>query len=73
MQVDELAALTIPALVVHGVADTLLSIEHGRRTAELIPGAEMLEIDGMSHDFVYQMWPPLIEAVTRLVASISDV
>jgi len=24
----------------------------------------------MSHDFVYQMWPPLISAVTSLVASI---
>ena len=69
LQVDELAALDVPTLVVHGQADTLLPVEHGRRTAELVPGAELLEIDGMSHDFVYQMWPPLIDAVTRLTAS----
>lgn len=72
VQVDELASLDVPTLVVHGTADTLLSIEHGRRTAELIPRAELLEIDGMSHDFVYQMWPALIEAVTALVASTFD-
>jgi len=67
---DGLASLEMPALVVHGVNDTLIDISGGRRTAELIPDAQFLEIDGMSHDFVSQMWPPLISAVTSLVASI---
>ncbi|MEM8705356.1 MAG: alpha/beta fold hydrolase [Actinomycetota bacterium] len=67
-RVEGLQALDIPTLVVHGENDTLLSIEHGRRTAELIPGAEFLEIEGMSHDFVYQVWPPLVEAMTMLTA-----
>ena len=30
--------------------------------------AEFLEIEGMSHDFVYQVWPPLVEAMTVLTA-----
>ena len=68
VNVDDLRALDVPTLVVHGENDTLLSIEHGRRTAELSPGAEFLEIEGMSHDFVYQVWPPLIEAMTTLTA-----
>jgi pimeloyl-ACP methyl ester carboxylesterase len=67
-RVDGLRALDVPTLVVHGENDTLLPIEHGRRTAELIPCAEFLEIEGMSHDFVYQVWPPLVEAMTALTA-----
>ncbi|MEM9200892.1 MAG: alpha/beta fold hydrolase [Actinomycetota bacterium] len=67
-RIDALKALDVPTLVVHGENDTLLPLEHGRRTAELIPGAEFLEIEGMSHDFVYQVWPPLVEAMTALTA-----
>ena len=65
---SELEQLHVPTLVVHGENDTLIPSAAGRLTAELIPGAEYLEIEGMSHDFVYQMWPPLIEAVTALAA-----
>lgn len=63
-----LASLDVPTLVVHGENDTLIDISGGRRTAELVPDAEFLEIEGMSHDFVSQMWPPLVSAVTSLVA-----
>lgn len=63
-----LAALEMPALVVHGGADTLIDVSGGRRTAELVPDAEFLLIEEMSHDFVYQVWPPVIEAVTALTA-----
>ena len=63
-----LAALSMPALVVHGENDTLIHPSGGARTAELIPDAELLVLDGMSHDFVYQAWPPIIEAVTALTA-----
>ncbi len=65
-----LAQLDMPTLVVHGQNDSLINISAGRRTAELVAGARFLEIEGMSHDFVSQMWPPLISAVTSLVASI---
>lgn len=67
-RVDALHRLVVPTLVVHGGSDTLLLPEHGRRTAELIPDAEYLEIEEFSHDFVYQVWPALIEATTVLTA-----
>ena len=67
-RVDGLRTLAVPTLVVHGEHDTLIDPSGGRRTAELVPGAELLVIDGMSHDFVYQAWPPIIEAVTALTA-----
>lgn len=63
-----LAELTMPALVVHGENDTLVHPSGGERTAELIPDSEYLLIEGMSHDFVYQAWPPIIEATTALTA-----
>ncbi len=63
-----LAGLPMPALVVHGENDTLIHPSGGERTAELVPDAELLVLDGMSHDFVYQAWPPIIEAVTALTA-----
>lgn len=65
-RVGELAALQTPTLVVHGDADTLIDVSGGRRTAELIPNAELFEVEGMGHDLPVQVWPALISAVTDL-------
>jgi pimeloyl-ACP methyl ester carboxylesterase len=40
----------------HGDKDTLIDISGGRRTAELIPGAKFVVIEGMGHDYPPQMW-----------------
>ncbi len=45
-----LGAITTPTLVIHGTEDALLPIEHGRDLAAAIPGAELIEIEGMGHD-----------------------
>jgi pimeloyl-ACP methyl ester carboxylesterase len=45
-----LASVTMPALVVHGSDDPLVPMECGKDTAEAIPGAELLIIEGMGHD-----------------------
>ena len=66
-----LGALDVPALVVHGSIDTLIGPDAGRRTAELIPGAQYLEIEGMGHELPPQVWAPIISAVTALSARIS--
>ena len=67
-RVEGLRALAVPTLVVHGGLDTLIDPSGGRRTAELISGAEFLLIEEMSHDFVPQAWPAVVEAVTALAA-----
>ena len=69
-RVDELGALDVPTLVVHGDLDPLIDASGGRRTAELIPHAEFLEIEGFSHELAPQMWAPLISAVTILTSRI---
>ena len=63
-----LAELTVPALVIHGGTDTLIDPSGGERTAELIPDSRYLLIEEMSHDFVPQAWPAVVEAVTTLAA-----
>jgi pimeloyl-ACP methyl ester carboxylesterase len=65
---DLLTGITTPTLVIHGDEDTLIDISCGRRTAELIPGAEFLEIEGMGHDICVQAWPLIISSVTNLAA-----
>ena len=68
---DGLRALTVPTLVIHGSADTLIAPDAGSRTAELVPGAEYLEIEGMGHDLPPQVWARIISAVTTLSARIA--
>jgi pimeloyl-ACP methyl ester carboxylesterase len=51
-----LRALKVPTLVMHGDRDTLIDPSGGRRTAELIPGARYVEIEGMGHDYPSAIW-----------------
>ncbi len=68
---ESLRALALPALVVHGSADTLIAPDAGRRTAELVPGAEYLEIEGMGHELPPQVWARIISTVTALSARVA--
>ena len=68
---EALRSLDVPTLVIHGGADTLIGPDAGRRTAELVPGAEHLEIEGMGHELPPQIWAPIISAVTALSARVA--
>ncbi len=46
-----LAEITAPTLVVHGTADPLFPPAHGEALAREIPGAQLLLIDGLGHEF----------------------
>jgi pimeloyl-ACP methyl ester carboxylesterase len=58
-----LATLGIPSLVIHGTADTLVQPSGGERTAEVIPDAKLLMVDGMGHDLPRPLWPMLVDAI----------
>ena len=58
-----LASITAPTLVIHGSEDPLLPVEHGKDTAEAIPGAEMLIIEGMGHCLPKAVWPQIVDAI----------
>lgn len=49
-RLEDLGKINIPTLVVHGVSDPLVKIEHAKKYAPLIPNATTLYIDGMGHD-----------------------
>ncbi|HYO59584.1 alpha/beta hydrolase [Archangium sp.] len=59
-----LAAVKVPTLVIHGKEDPLVPVEGGIDTAQSIPGAELLLIDGMGHDLPREMLPRFIEAIS---------
>nr|WP_145492649.1 MULTISPECIES: alpha/beta hydrolase [Streptomyces] len=60
---DALRALRVPTLVIHGLDDTLIDPSGGRRTAELVPGAELLLLPDMGHDRPRELWPTLTDAL----------
>lgn len=66
---DELRNLRVPALVIHGDRDTLIHPSGGRRTAELIPGAKYVEIEGMGHDYPSALWDRWVEVWADFVRS----
>ena len=68
---EALRSLDVPTLVIHGSGDTLIGPDAGRRTAELVPGAEYLEIEGMGHELPPQVWAPIISTVTALSARVA--
>jgi pimeloyl-ACP methyl ester carboxylesterase len=60
-----LRAITVPTLVIHGVADKMVHASGGRATAAAIPGAELLLIDGMGHDLPPALFSTIIDAIQR--------
>ena len=63
-----LATLAVPTLVIHGTADTLVQPSGGERTAEVIPDAKLLMVDGMGHDLPRPLWPTLVDAICGHIA-----
>jgi pimeloyl-ACP methyl ester carboxylesterase len=59
-----LSSITAPTLVIHGADDPLVPVSGGRDSAEAIPGAELMIIEGMGHDMPHgSAWPRIVEAV----------
>jgi len=65
---EALAQLDVPTVVIHGDRDLLVTPSGGERTAELVPGAELLVLEGMGHDLPPAMLGQVVEAITSLAA-----
>jgi pimeloyl-ACP methyl ester carboxylesterase len=61
----DLGALTMPALVIHGLHDRVVLPSGGRAPAAAIPGAELLEIPDMGHDLARWTWPAVLDGIER--------
>jgi pimeloyl-ACP methyl ester carboxylesterase len=53
---EQLRGVDLPVLVIHGSRDTLIDPSGGRHTAEVVPGARYMEIEGMGHDYPPPVW-----------------
>jgi pimeloyl-ACP methyl ester carboxylesterase len=69
----QLATIRVPTLVIHGTKDRLVAPSGGRATARAIPGARLLEIEGMGHDLPRGAWPQIVDAVAENAARAAGV
>jgi len=60
---DALGSVTVPSLVIHGDADPLLPVACGIDTAEAIPGAQLLIIEGGGHTLPEPVWDKVLGAI----------
>jgi pimeloyl-ACP methyl ester carboxylesterase len=63
-----LASVSVPTLVLHGADDPLVDVSGGRATAQAIPGAELVVLDGMGHHLSRELWTEIARHIGALVA-----
>jgi pimeloyl-ACP methyl ester carboxylesterase len=64
-RLERLLRVRVPTLVIHGQDDILVPIENGRMVAAAVPGARILEVEGMGHDIPRRVWPQVIDAIAE--------
>ncbi len=65
---EGLRGLNVPTTVIHGKKDVLVRISGGRAVAKAVPGAKLVEIDGMGHDLPPGVWPQIVDAIAANAA-----
>ena len=69
---EELSRLDVATLVIHGSADTLVQPDGGRHTAEVIPGARYVELEGFGHDLPRSRWIVLADTLNDFVTDVEQ-
>lgn len=62
---EALRSVRAPTLVIHGDADPLVPVEAGIDTAESVPGAELMVVEGMGHNIPLVVAPRIVGAIAR--------
>jgi pimeloyl-ACP methyl ester carboxylesterase len=62
-RVEDLRRVTAPTVVIHGTRDLMVRPSGGRATAKAIPGARLVEIEGMGHDLPRELWDRIVDAI----------
>lgn len=65
-RLQRLKQVRAPTLVIHGIDDVLVPVENGRLVADAVPGARLVELDGMGHDVPRRLWPQILDAIAEI-------
>jgi pimeloyl-ACP methyl ester carboxylesterase len=65
-RLEKLRRIKAPTLVIHGTDDVLVPVENGRKVANAIPGARLLEFEHMGHNLPKRVWPQILDAIEEL-------
>ena len=60
---EPISSIAVPTLVIHGTADPMFPLAHGRALAEEIPGARLLTLEGAGHGVDRADWEPIAQAI----------
>lgn len=66
---EGLRQLDVPALVIHGTADTLVTPSGGEHTAKMLVGSRLVMIEGMGHDLVPAFISDVLDAIISHIAA----
>ncbi len=63
-----LRSLSLPTLVLHGLADPLIGVSGGRALTAAIPDARLVTYPGMGHDLPEPLWPTFVDEICDVIA-----
>lgn len=66
-RVEKLKTIKAPTLVVHGKDDLLIPYQGGEHTAELVPNAELVLLEGMGHYLGESFIQPIVNAMMSMI------
>lgn len=64
--------IDVPATVIHGTDDSVFPLDFGRHLAGLIPGADLVEVEGAGHATPMEQPAPVTAAVCGLVKRVIE-
>jgi pimeloyl-ACP methyl ester carboxylesterase len=65
---DPISSIRAPTLVIHGAADPMFPLAHGRALTDEIPGAHLLTLEGAGHGIEPVDWEPVARAIVAHTA-----
>ncbi len=66
---EPISSIAAPTLVIHGTADPMFPLEHGKALAKEIPGAKLLTIEGAGHGVDRADWETIAQAILEHTAA----
>jgi len=66
---EPISSIAVPTLVIHGTADPMFPLAHGKALAEEIAGARLLTLEGAGHGIDRADWEPIARAILAHTAA----